>query len=64
MTTDTRARNPPPGPEPKTIGKGPMKTTPPVDTDPCPDEPITSRPKPTRKVKNPMRRSFCKVYLP
>ena len=34
MTTDTRARLGPFGPDPKAIGKGPMKTTPPAEAPP------------------------------
>jgi len=62
MTTETRARLDPLGPEPKAIGKGPMKTTAPVEVPAWSAEPTIIRPKPRRRTSRPARSIFCNDY--
>ncbi len=62
ITTERRASHPPPGPEPNTIGNGPMNTTPPVETFPRPVDPRRTRVKPAKIIKTPAVKSFCNAY--
>ncbi len=62
ISTEPRARVAPPGPEPKTIGNGPMKITPPVETFPWAAVPNTRSPIPARRITRPTASSFCKAY--
>jgi hypothetical protein len=55
MTTAVRVTSPEPGPLPKAIGKGPMKTTPPTVAPPEPRPPSTMIAKPTKTRTNPSR---------
>lgn len=61
ITTDPNARYCPPGPEPNTIGIGPMKTTPPEEKSPCPIEPANIRPNPAMNAKTPSRVSHSRT---
>lgn len=62
ITTETRARLPPPGPDPKTMGNGPMKTAPPVEAPACVAEPMTISPKPSRTMSRPASKSLRNGY--
>ena len=53
MTTESRAKVAPPGPEPNTIGKGPMKTAPPREALLDPAEPRMTSAKPTKMSRIP-----------
>jgi len=58
ITTETRAREGPWGPEPNTIGTGPMKTTPPTDELPWPADPKAISATPAMMARSPRGRSF------
>jgi len=62
MTTEIRARLDPLGPDPKAMGNGPMKTTPPTEAPVCVAEPTIISPKPIRKMSRPASKSFCNCY--
>jgi len=62
MTTETRARLHPFGPDPKAIGSGPMKMTPPVEPPSWFAEPTNMRPKPTNRINRPAVKSLRNGY--
>ena len=62
MASDTTAKLDPLGPDPKTMGNGPMKMAPPVEVPACANEPTMITPKPSRSINEPASSSLRNGY--